>query len=54
MLSSMFVAQHCMGQPNYALEWSVKVFSERAAGARKILAPAAPGRDVPRPVQRGR
>ena len=40
--------------PNYALERSVKGLSERAAGAQKIIAPAARGPRLARPAQRGR
>jgi len=40
--------------PNKALERSVKRLSVGAAGARKILAPAAPSAGFPRPAQRGR
>ncbi len=40
--------------PNYALERSVMGWSTRAAGARKIIAPAARGSGCARPAQRGR
>ena len=40
--------------PNYALERSVKELSERAAGAQKIVAPAARRPRTARPAQRGR
>jgi hypothetical protein len=40
--------------PNYALERAVKGLMKGAAGARTIVAPAAPSRAVPRPAQRGR
>jgi hypothetical protein len=40
--------------PNYALERSVRVFRERAAGAGNIIAPAARGLGCARPAQRGR
>ncbi len=40
--------------PNYALERSVRGLSERAAGARNIVAPAARGFGLARPAQRGR
>jgi hypothetical protein len=40
--------------PNYALERSVRALSERAAGAQKIIAPAARGPGYARPAQRGR
>jgi hypothetical protein len=40
--------------PNHALERSVMGWSERAAGAQTIIAPAAPGWASPRPAQRGR
>jgi hypothetical protein len=40
--------------PNNALERAVKGFAKGGAGARTIVAPAAPGRVVPRPAQRGR
>ena len=46
------LASHEM--PNYALERSVRGSNERAAGARRIIAPAAPSRAIPRPAQRGR
>ncbi len=39
---------------NNALERSVTGLTVDAAGARTIVAPAAPGRAVPRPAQRGR
>src|SRR5262245_25886536 len=39
---------------NYALERSVTPLSERAAGARKIVAPAARRPGCARPAQRGR
>jgi hypothetical protein len=39
---------------NYALERSVIGFSERAAGARTIIAPAARWFGRARPAQRGR
>ena len=39
---------------NYALERSVKGLAVGAAGARKIVAPAAPGSPLPRPAQRER
>jgi hypothetical protein len=39
---------------NYALERSVKGSSERAAGARTIIAPAARGFGLARAAQRGR
>jgi hypothetical protein len=39
---------------NYALERSVKGLVAGAAGARNIVAPAAPGSALPRPAQRGR
>ena len=39
---------------NYALERSVKRRSERAAGARTIIAPAARWQRLARPAQRGR
>ena len=40
--------------PNYALERAVKRLAVGAAGARKIVAPAAPGPALPRLAQRGR
>jgi hypothetical protein len=40
--------------PNYALERSVKAWRVGAAGASEIVAPAAPGKRVARPAQRGR
>jgi hypothetical protein len=40
--------------PNYALERAVTALSKRAAGARKIIAPAARWPRVARPAQRGR
>ncbi len=40
--------------PNYALERSVMGLRERAAGARTMIAPAAPRTRVARPAQRGR
>jgi hypothetical protein len=40
--------------PNYALERAVKGLAVGAAGARTIVAPAAPGAGFPRPAQRGR
>jgi hypothetical protein len=40
--------------PNYALERSVKCFSERAAGAQTIIAPAARRPGCARTAQRGR
>jgi hypothetical protein len=40
--------------PNYALERTVKGSSERAAGARTIIAPAARRPRLTRPAQRGR
>ena len=39
---------------NYALERAVRTLSERAAGAQKIIAPAARWPRVARPAQRGR
>ena len=39
---------------NYALERSVTGFSERAADAQTIIAPAARNRGLARPAQRGR
>jgi hypothetical protein len=39
---------------NYALERSVKSLAMSAAGAREIVAPAAPGAALPRPAQRER
>jgi hypothetical protein len=39
---------------NYALERTVRGFSERAAGAGKIIAPAARRFGLARPAQRGR
>ena len=39
---------------NNALERSVKSLAVGAAGARKIVAPAAPSAAVPRPAQRER
>lgn len=39
---------------NNALERSVKSVAVGAAGARKIVAPAAPSRAVPWPAQRRR
>ncbi len=39
---------------NYALERSVRGLAVGAAGARKIVAPAAPSSVVARPAQRGR
>ena len=41
-------------RPNYALERSVTALSERAAGARTIIAPAARRPRSARPAQRGR
>ena len=38
-------------RPNYALERSVTCGSERVAGARTIVAPAAPSSVVPLPTQ---
>jgi hypothetical protein len=43
-----------MAPSNYALERSVKGLAVGAAGAREIVAPAAPSWAVPRPAQRGR
>jgi hypothetical protein len=40
--------------PNYAFERSVRVLSERAAGALEIVAPAARRSHTTRPAQRGR
>jgi hypothetical protein len=40
--------------PNYALERSVRALSERAAGARNNVAPAARWPRIARPAQRGR
>jgi hypothetical protein len=40
--------------PNNALERSVMSFSERAAGAQKIIAPAARRPRLARPAQRER
>ena len=40
--------------PNYAFERSVKGSSERAAGAQKIIAPAARWPHRARSAQRGR
>jgi hypothetical protein len=40
--------------PNYALERSVKRLHERAAGAQKIIAPAARWYGFARTAQRGR
>ena len=40
--------------PNYALERYVTDLSERAAGARTIIAPAARRPRLARPAQRGR
>jgi hypothetical protein len=40
--------------PNYALERSVRALSERAAGAQKIIAPAARWNGLARPAQRER
>ena len=45
---------HMNMTPNKALERAVKGLAVGAAGARNIIAPAAPGRVVPRPAQRGR
>jgi hypothetical protein len=39
---------------NYALERSVNGLAVGAAGAREIVAPAAPGNGLARPAQRGR
>jgi hypothetical protein len=39
---------------NYALERPVTGLAMGAAGARKIVAPAARGSALPRPAQRGR
>jgi hypothetical protein len=39
---------------NYALERAVKRLAMGAAGARTIVAPAAPRAALPRPAQRGR
>jgi hypothetical protein len=41
-------------QSNYALERSVTALSERAAGAQKIVLPAARVSRLARPAQRGR
>ena len=41
-------------KPNYALERSVRGLAMGAAGARTIVAPAAPVAALPRPAQRGR
>jgi hypothetical protein len=41
-------------QPNYALERAVKGLVVGAAGAQEIIAPAAPGKRLARPAQRGR
>ncbi len=46
--------QQMIPPPNYALERSVTGWRVGAAGARKILAPAAPGQALPRPAQRKR
>jgi len=43
-----------MVMSNYALERSVTGFRERAAGAQKIIAPAARVSRRARPAQRGR
>jgi len=40
--------------PNYALEQTVTRLSERAAGAQKMIAPAARWVGLARPAQRGR
>jgi hypothetical protein len=40
--------------PNYALERSVKAWQGCAAGAREMLAPAAPGNRQRPAAQRGR
>ncbi len=40
--------------PNYALERSVRGLAKGAAGAGKIVAPAAPVKGLARPAQRGR
>ena len=40
--------------PNFALERSVTGFSERAAGAQTMIAPAARRPRLARPAQRGR
>ena len=42
------------GCHNNALERSVRSLASGAAGARRIVAPAAPGRALPRPAQRER
>jgi hypothetical protein len=42
------------GRSNYALERSVKGLAQGAAGAGKIVAPAAPGESLALPAQRGR
>ncbi len=39
---------------NYALERSVRGLARGAAGTLEIVAPAARGRALPRPAQRGR
>ena len=39
---------------NNALERAVKGLAQGAAGAQKIIAPAAPGNGLARPAQRGR
>ena len=41
-------------RPNYALEPSVKGWSERAAGAQTIIAPAARRPRLAQPAQHGR
>jgi hypothetical protein len=40
--------------PNYAFERSVIGLAKGAAGASEIVAPAAPGKRIARPAQRGR
>ena len=40
--------------PNYALERAVRTWQGCAAGAGTIVAPAAPGKGLARPAQRGR
>ena len=39
---------------NHAFERSVNGLAQGAAGAGKIFAPAAPGKGLARPAQRGR
>jgi hypothetical protein len=53
-MSSSKISMFCDATYNYAFERSVTALSERAAGARKIVAAAARRPRSARPAQRGR